>query len=200
MIHKGDTMHSPVKGQTITIIQSTADTKGEFLQIGVSMEYGTTLKGVPVHTHPRQEERFTIKSGWMRVMLNGEERYYGPGESFTIPPGVSHQWWNARRNENLEFISEFRPAMESEKIIEVFSAVCQEGKVKEDGTIPFLQKAVILDKYPDHFALAGIPLLLQKLLFKLLSPIARLAGYTASPEYRAPVKKQDFFKSAHVPV
>jgi hypothetical protein len=35
----------------------------------------------------------------------------------------------------------------------------------------------VLNAYRDHLYLAGVPLFLQKLLFAVLAPIARLRGY-----------------------
>ena len=45
----------------------------------------------PAHLHPRQTERFTVLEGTLRVVVGGAEARHGPGESFTVPPGTSHQ-------------------------------------------------------------------------------------------------------------
>ncbi|MGL5138067.1 MAG: hypothetical protein ACRC7G_09895 [Beijerinckiaceae bacterium] len=42
--------------------------------------------------------------------------------------------------------------------------------------------ALVLHTYRDHLYLAGIPLIVQKLLFAAVSPLARLRGYRTAIE------------------
>jgi mannose-6-phosphate isomerase-like protein (cupin superfamily) len=45
----------------------------------------------PEHLHPRQSERFEVLEGEIRAIVDGDERGYGAGESFEVPPGTRHQ-------------------------------------------------------------------------------------------------------------
>jgi len=45
----------------------------------------------PEHLHPTQAERFEVLEGTIRAVVDGEERTYGPGESFDVPAGAPHQ-------------------------------------------------------------------------------------------------------------
>ncbi len=45
----------------------------------------------PEHLHPNQAEHFEVLEGQMRVIVAGEERLYGEGESFDVPVGTPHQ-------------------------------------------------------------------------------------------------------------
>jgi hypothetical protein len=45
----------------------------------------------PPHLHPRQVEQFTVVSGAVRAVLDGQERRFGPGETFEVPAGAVHQ-------------------------------------------------------------------------------------------------------------
>jgi cupin domain len=45
----------------------------------------------PMHLHPRQAESFEVLEGSMQTVIDGEERVYGPGEPFDVPPGTPHQ-------------------------------------------------------------------------------------------------------------
>ncbi len=45
----------------------------------------------PAHLHPRQDEAFTVLAGTFRVIVDGVEARYGPGEAFTVPAGTPHQ-------------------------------------------------------------------------------------------------------------
>jgi mannose-6-phosphate isomerase-like protein (cupin superfamily) len=45
----------------------------------------------PEHYHPRQHERFEVLEGAVRVIVDGDERRYGAGDTFEIPAGTPHQ-------------------------------------------------------------------------------------------------------------
>jgi quercetin dioxygenase-like cupin family protein len=45
----------------------------------------------PMHLHPEQAESFEVLEGSMQAVIAGEERVYGPGEPFEVPPGTPHQ-------------------------------------------------------------------------------------------------------------
>ena len=45
----------------------------------------------PAHFHARQDERFTVLDGAVRVVIDGREGRYGAGESFDVPAGTVHQ-------------------------------------------------------------------------------------------------------------
>jgi quercetin dioxygenase-like cupin family protein len=44
----------------------------------------------PLHLHPSQAERFTVRDGTVRAVVDGAERTYGAGESFDVPAGTPH--------------------------------------------------------------------------------------------------------------
>lgn len=45
----------------------------------------------PEHLHPRQEERFEVLEGTVRVVVDGEERTHATGDAFVVPPGTPHR-------------------------------------------------------------------------------------------------------------
>jgi hypothetical protein len=45
----------------------------------------------PEHLHPNQTEHFEVLEGNIRVIVGGEERLYGEGDSFEVPVGTPHQ-------------------------------------------------------------------------------------------------------------
>ena len=50
---------------------------------------------IPSHTHPSQAVTLTVREGLLQLVLNGEERALGRGDSVKIAAGVEHQWSNA---------------------------------------------------------------------------------------------------------
>ena len=111
MARSGDTIENPITGERIVFRQTSAETGGALLQCDLFVK----PRGfVPIeHIHPRQEERFQILKGRMRVLLNGEERFFEQGELVVVPPGSRHQWWNPAEEE-LHAVVEFRPALQSD--------------------------------------------------------------------------------------
>jgi mannose-6-phosphate isomerase-like protein (cupin superfamily) len=45
----------------------------------------------PAHFHPRQDEHFEVLEGFVRAVVDGDERRYAAGESFDIPARTTHQ-------------------------------------------------------------------------------------------------------------
>ena len=45
----------------------------------------------PRHLHPSQDEHFEVLAGAVRLVVAGEERRHGAGESFDVPAGTPHQ-------------------------------------------------------------------------------------------------------------
>jgi mannose-6-phosphate isomerase-like protein (cupin superfamily) len=48
----------------------------------------------PAHLHPKQDERFEVRSGTMHTVVEGEEELKSSGAVFEIPRGTPHQMWN----------------------------------------------------------------------------------------------------------
>jgi quercetin dioxygenase-like cupin family protein len=60
----------------------------------VEAVYQPGSQPAPVHLHPEQDERFEVLAGAITAQIDGEERAYGAGETFTIPRGTRHTMWN----------------------------------------------------------------------------------------------------------
>ena len=82
----------------------------------------------------------------------------------------------------LQLRTEFRPAYDLERFFELIFGLARAGKTDLTGTPSFLQIAVMSTAYGIY--LPQPPIFLQKLLFAVLNPIAKLRGYRAwYPEY-----------------
>ncbi len=76
-------------GFRLRLIRTGAETDGRLLEMEAT--YGGTGGMPPEHLHPRQSERFEVLEGTMLTRIEGVERSYGAGESFTVPAGTPHQ-------------------------------------------------------------------------------------------------------------
>jgi quercetin dioxygenase-like cupin family protein len=150
----------------------------------VVLEQGGTGGGnALLHIHPHAEERFSVRSGRIKVVVEGEEHVIGPGETFVVPRGKPHFFANAG-NSDVEITIEFAPAQQHLRFFANFAnaAANQTQWFSKKGDPHFLLIALVLNTYPDHLYLAGPPVFLQKLIFALLAPLSRLRGYRVEIE------------------
>ncbi len=190
MARAGETVEHPLAGTRIVFLRTAHDTDGELLELDVYMRGG---RRVPAeHVHPYQEEKFEVLSGTARFRVRGQERGVGVGEKVVIPAGTPHVWGNPGEEE-AHLIAELRPALDLETWFETFFGLAKDGKVNPKSGLPnSLQWAVISREFKDAFRPAQPPLLVQKILYRLLAPIGELLGYKARyPEYSGPEEPKE---------
>jgi quercetin dioxygenase-like cupin family protein len=128
---------------------------------------GRRGNGGPLHRHLRQEERFVVLDGALRVRRGIRElRVVGAGDEIAIPPGTPHTFRVV--SDGAHFIAEFRPAYD---IAEVFREVFALSPAGRGGGRPSLRDAAMLiQTYPeDFFYLAYIPVTLQRAITRMIA-------------------------------
>ena len=115
----------------------------------------------------------------MAFKLDGEEIVAGPGETVVVPAGSSHKFWNAGETEAV-FVTEVRPALQFERLLETMFALANDGKTNKKGMPNPLRLAVIANEHFDDLRLPFPPAFLQRMALALGAPVGRLAGYTPS--------------------
>ena len=83
---------NPVAGTRTVFTATPATTNGVYVEVEAT--YPPNRNKPPVHHHPSQTETFTVLAGAMTVVCGDETFIAATGESFSVPPGVSHQMWN----------------------------------------------------------------------------------------------------------
>jgi mannose-6-phosphate isomerase-like protein (cupin superfamily) len=165
----GDVIENPITTDRIIFRKTRQDTNGELLQFDNYHKAGGI--GPNPHFHPLQEETFEVVEGTFGITRNGKEKLMTAGEKAIVPKGTIHYWRNAGKDE-LHIITEFRPALHFEEIIETVAALAQAGKMDKAGNPDILQMAATLSYYPGELYLAGNPpVFLQWLLARTLGPI-----------------------------
>lgn len=175
MARRGDVIENPITGERITFLETAEDTDGALLRAAFSLKPGGFLPG-GVHTHPYQEERFEVTSGYLGVRVGRRKCILKPGQAVVVPPGVIHSWWNARAGQ-MEGAVEFRPALDMEGVFESSFALARDGKSGENGIPHPLQVLALLDEFADELGVPGLPHRLQRVVVRLLAPFARKRGY-----------------------
>ncbi len=180
MAKAGDIIENPATGERITFLNTTQETNGELLRFEYVLPPGFTIAE---HVHPHQEERHEVLSGTLRGRVGGQERDYGQGERVFGPAGVPHAWQNPSSDEHLRFVSELRPPLVFEAILETTFGLARDGKTTRQG-IPKnpLQLAVLVDETRGMFYSSRVPVAIQEAflaLFAVLASVGRLLGYKA---------------------
>ena len=117
--------------------------------------------------------------GSLTVQLGNELKQLQAGDTLHIPRNTVHAMWNpstAKAVVNWQV----RPALNTEQFLETGTGLATDGKVKDNGMPPLLQVALLGNKFSNVFRLAKPAYSIQKMLFRVLSPIAYLSGYRAT--------------------
>jgi mannose-6-phosphate isomerase-like protein (cupin superfamily) len=153
-------------------------------RFGVILEKGGSGGGnALVHVHPDAEEHFSVRSGRIKVVVDGREQLVDAGGTAIVRRGRPHYFANVGDG-NAELEISFSPAQQHLRFFANFATltVKQPSWFSSAGDPNFLLIALVLHTYSDHLYLAGVPIWLQKLLFAALAPLARLRGYRMAIE------------------
>jgi len=181
MVKAGEVYLNPVTGERAVIRIGTDITAGERLVVDVYIQPGGRVMGE--HIHAEMEERFVTLRGQVGFRLAGRTSIAEPGVELMAAPGTPHDWWNAGTEEALVRM-EMRPAARFEAMIRNAFGLAQDGQVNKYGMPNVLQLAVFAREFSDVMEFTRPPQFVQRILFGLLAPIARMLGYQGSyPQY-----------------
>ncbi len=176
MAYPSKVVTNPITGQSIKFIQTSRDTQGLLLEMESTYQPHSTE---PMsHFHPHQGEHFKVLSGSICVRLNGELRVLNAGDTLEIPPKQVHSMWN-QSEEKAVVNWQVQPALDTEYFLEMGMGLAQAGKVKADGMPNLLQSIVLVNSFKQVYRLAKPGPMVQKIVFSILAPLARLMGYRA---------------------
>jgi hypothetical protein len=148
----------------------------DVLSVDLAMRAGAPV--IPMHVHPRQEERITVLSGTVRSRSGGRERLLDVGDSVVTPAGDAHTIEPARGSD-AEVHAELRPALQYAEFIERSFALDGAGHVNARGRVNPLRMAAT-GPAEAEFYIAAVPVGLQRPLLRLLARIGRALGYASS--------------------
>lgn len=161
-------------GGRLEFVETGAESGGAVLAIDATYPPGGAFP--PVHLHPQQEEQFVVREGALTVRVGGEERVYGPGESFVIPRGVAHTMANLGPT-TARFRWETRPALGTADFHETLFGLRNDGRTDKGGRPNLLQSAVIARHFRREFVPAKPGKGVQRVVIALLAPLGHALGY-----------------------
>jgi mannose-6-phosphate isomerase-like protein (cupin superfamily) len=187
--HRGDVIQNDVTGERAIVLVGTEESKDGRTVGFLGVRPGGAVVGE--HVHPTITERFRVVSGRLCVRINGAESILGPGDEVTVPPGVSHDWWNAGDTE-AQVVVDIDPGRRFELMLCTLFGLANDGLTNEKGMPHLLQLAVIADEFSDIIQFAKPPRAIQRLVFAVLAPIGRALGYRPCYErYMRPYARVD---------
>ena len=174
----GDKLVSRFEGfdQTIVSVQDG--------WLNTRLEVAPRAPGPPEHFHADFEERFTVKSGTLSILVNGEKRTLRAGESLSIPPMAKHRPFN-ETNETV-IVEGDNPKVLPVKFAYILSQLYGFMDQYPEGpsTRQMIMQLSVYGNEADSWIADGPSLQTQKVMRVVLAPTARLFGYKSYyPEY-----------------
>ena len=176
MTQTGEMIENPVTHDRVIFRKTAQDTNGALLAFDDFLLAGYISP--PEHVHPHQQEHFEVISGALGVRIAGQEHVLQVGESVAVPPGTPHTIWSAGEGETHMRV-EFQPALQTDLFFETMFALARDGKTNSQGIPSLIQFASGASEYGMY--VTKPPILVQKVLFAVLGPLARMLGY--QPHY-----------------
>lgn len=174
MAKAGQVIRNPLTGETVTFLVTRADSNGALLEL--EMEADPHAAGATEHIHPKITERYEMLEGRLRLKLEGSEATVSAGQKLEIPAGTAHSFWNPD-DAPARVRVRFEPAGRFEEFMESIYALARDGKTNAKSRPKLLQGALIGRRHIGDIALARPPVVVQRLLYAVLAPIARARGY-----------------------
>ena len=181
MSKAGDVFENPITRERAVVRVGTEESD-EALVIS-DLYVGPGGRVAAEHVHPTMDEWFTVISGRVGFRLDGRESIAEIGQRLHVSPGTAHDWWNAGEEE-AHVVVEVSPASRFEEAISTTFGLARDGKTNARGMPNLLQLSLVAREYEDVLYFTNPPRIVQKVLFAVLAPVARLLGYKGShPEY-----------------
>ena len=184
MLRAGDTLVNAASGETITFVETAAETGGDYTVIECAVRPGG---GVPMaHVHPNQSETFEVLEGELSLKAGRDKLVAQRGDVVTVAPGQVHRFWNAS-DSIVRFRCTVTPSLGFEAFLETICALGADGKLSKRGLPNPLRLAVIARASFDDSRAPYIPAWLQKAGLSVGAAIGKLAGYepTYAPQPEA---------------
>ncbi len=154
---------NPISGERIVFQATASETAGELLAFEVFLPPGGHVPAG--HSHPVQEERFTILDGQLRFRLGWRTRLASRGDTVVVPPGTVHWFGNPSRAVAHARV-EVRPALRMEELLASSERLAGPGRLRR-----LVDLARLLLEFQRELAIPVIPPFVARLV---LAPLARL--------------------------
>jgi hypothetical protein len=176
----GDRLVSRFEGFDQTVLA----VDGEWLH--TRLEVAPNAGGPPEHFHEHFAETFTVKSGTMSILVDGEKKTLNAGESITIPPMTRHKPFN--ETNEMVIVEGVDPKTIPVRFAYILSQLYGFMDTYPQGpSVPaMIMQLSTYGNDADSWLADGPPLGVQKAMRVTLAPTARLMGYSGYYETYGP--------------
>jgi len=164
----GETIEAPNMGMRLTCRELTPALKFDLWMRGDAAP-------IPMHVHPRQEERITVVRGSVRSRTGNIDRVLKAGDVVVSPAGEAHTVGPAA-DEEVEMLAELTPALGYEQFMERSFALDRAGYVNKRGRGNPLRLATAKPREAEFFV-HGVSPAVQRALLRGAERLAGLLGY-----------------------
>ena len=163
-------------GTTFVVVESESSDDRAEIVFEITMAPGAL--GPPRHSHPTQDEFWTVQTGELSVLVNDQWRTLAAGESLTIPPGTVHNLAN-RSAATVRFHDGHRPALDFREYIEDLDRLTRSGRLSAQMTPrTLIYGAMVLVEHRPMQLTASLG---QRAAEPVLAALGKLLGYRVDP-------------------
>lgn len=173
----GEVYENPVTGERMEVLDATE----EMLVVDFRIAPGGAVPAE--HVHPSFAESFEVLEGEVTLRVGGKEVAARAGDRHVVHAGAAHAWWNTGDTEARIALEITPPGRFGDMIATVFQ-LARDGETNAKGMPSLLQIALFAQEMRETVYMARPPLPVQRLVFALLAPVARMRGYQPLRAYR----------------
>lgn len=172
MTAPGHVIENPLSGERITITKRPRIT-GDALTWELMLAPGGRVPSG--HSHPEQEERFTVLDGAMRFRIGRRRLLARPGDVIVVPPGTVHYFANPGPvPAHVVVVS--TPALATEAMLETAAALARDQQAT-GRTLPRpLDLALFMCDFEREVRAPYLPASLVRAVLRPLRGLARSLG------------------------
>jgi len=176
-IQVGEVWENPTTREYARILELPYDNPERRVAAELIARAGARVVGE--HRHPGLVECFTVLEGELTMTRCGQMSTLRQGDTALIEPNVWHDWWNASDRDTRVRV-DVTPGERFGHMIETLFGLARLGYTNAKGMPDPLQLSLIVREFSDVIVFRSPPLVVQRALFGILAPIARLRGYRAT--------------------
>lgn len=167
----GDVFKSEYEGLTQTVI------KQENGLVWCKVELAPHADGPPLHIHTSFDENFESGDKAISLVVNQDTMILQPGESYHIPKGTPHKPFNHTHEHMHLSMDKFAFPEEFAFYLNQVYGYLDESPENMKPPKILLQMALFTQRFDSYLAYQAPPVFMQKTMYFIMAPIARLLGY-----------------------
>jgi uncharacterized protein YndB with AHSA1/START domain/quercetin dioxygenase-like cupin family protein len=173
MAKAGDVLEMEQLGCRVQLVRTAEETNGELVEFDVLGRPRGFL--IQPHIHTNLVEHYEVLGGKFKLVVDGDERVLGPGETAQTPAGVAHRQMPGDDGSEGSVRVQVRPAGSTQAFLERVSEMCVAGQFNRFGFPKPVAAANLVTEFGDEGHAAQPPLRVQKALAKAILGVANLS-------------------------